>query len=1134
MHSSGNGGGGMQKGGISMGHSTFDSKAFMEKMKKDKNEDGTSNNDNNSDKPVGSIFERMAEENPGGFEDARLCKLRVSEIRILDKCNVALGTFGLMLSTQSYNLEFNLRTGYQLNIILAIISMSCFINLIFTIIKNNYIIKYMVARKEATEGVKQLQVWSLSNLFTEYQFIQVAPSPFFVGLKLTVYFHPLEKTIYYNYNDFLTIIMTCKFIFLLRGILALSVYDSDRGTRVARMFGAQPGFVLVFKCIMKDNPFGCVIILFLGGVSFFGYLIMIAEAPISRLESFMNYSSYINACWGTVATMTTVGYGDMFPRTNLGRLFMIVCSMYGVIVVSLMVVTVTNFLGMSQMESASYTVMKKLEYKGLIKQAALEILVNVNRNTKGDPIREENRYICIKNAIDSFRYLRRVYRNIGELSIYDEMDNHFNKVLGEVQDLKDMIELGTWTDSLKDQIKTEMTKLEKFTDPNTLPKNILNYGQKNQIITAPQPLRPSGGVIAGLGISCRNIATACNRDSLRSITDPNKIIGGAYLKQMERQVRNSMMGDVPDFTENKNRDRKISHGSNLSPLKMEGLDEIGPGKSKFVTYADDVKKIIVSSPDDFDSPRNQYKREYSISSENTLQAVNGSDSDKEIKGKNRLKLDQNIIDTNANKNLNTDPNLESALFQKKSDQKSKQNIKRQNRSINSLKNNQSNNFLKNYERSNTRNDENSQKIINGNYTYIFNTDANYNNSNVNYNANNSPINDNNQINYIENNNINTTKEELKITEKIKKKDIKSTIIKSKKNTKKVAPENTLDAKLKRPANKDFILYSQVHGGGLKKPEDNYNVSKNNIKEELISSRRPLNYEIELDKKKLDDTNMLRKHQKYALDDSYEDGSSDRGRQIEKNSQDKNFSSPSDNDSATNKNVVLPRNRRVNPNSNQYKKRQDQIKSGNKNQVKENKSQIPIYEKRILKSEQKQFPDIDLKTLQNFRSNSKEIVPQIIEPKNIDNYIKQSNISTLSDKLNNREQIFSKEKVINDNDFKLIAQNLYKEDGHDLTLQSRLQSELLSDSQKYRIYEAPILKTSKRKEQKSNVQISNNLLITDIQNQDNNLMLKQKESGLLQYSNQKNNSKNDGQITRDSKQCFSNKPHENLEISDYDK
>jgi hypothetical protein len=42
--------------------------------------------------------------------------------------------------------------------------------------------------------------------------------------------------------------------------------------------------------------------------------------------------------------MTTVGYGDYFPKTILGRCTIFVTSIWGVFIVSLMVVALTNTL----------------------------------------------------------------------------------------------------------------------------------------------------------------------------------------------------------------------------------------------------------------------------------------------------------------------------------------------------------------------------------------------------------------------------------------------------------------------------------------------------------------------------------------------------------------------------------------------------------------------------------------------------------------------------------------------------------------------------------------------------------------------------------------------------------------------
>ncbi len=55
-----------------------------------------------------------------------------------------------------------------------------------------------------------------------------------------------------------------------------------------------------------------------------------------------------NPFWLSVITMTTVGYGDFFPKSNIARIIGLICSFYGVYIVSLFVVTMMNFLEMDQ------------------------------------------------------------------------------------------------------------------------------------------------------------------------------------------------------------------------------------------------------------------------------------------------------------------------------------------------------------------------------------------------------------------------------------------------------------------------------------------------------------------------------------------------------------------------------------------------------------------------------------------------------------------------------------------------------------------------------------------------------------------------------------------------------------------
>jgi potassium intermediate/small conductance calcium-activated channel subfamily N protein 2 len=67
-----------------------------------------------------------------------------------------------------------------------------------------------------------------------------------------------------------------------------------------------------------------------------------------------------NALWLTIITMTTVGYGDYFPRTLFGRIIDVVLVAWGALIVSLMVIVLTNTLNMNQTEKRALSMINKL------------------------------------------------------------------------------------------------------------------------------------------------------------------------------------------------------------------------------------------------------------------------------------------------------------------------------------------------------------------------------------------------------------------------------------------------------------------------------------------------------------------------------------------------------------------------------------------------------------------------------------------------------------------------------------------------------------------------------------------------------------------------------------------------------
>jgi Ion channel len=78
--------------------------------------------------------------------------------------------------------------------------------------------------------------------------------------------------------------------------------------------------------------------------------------------------------WLVIVTLATVGYGDFFLKTSLGRLVGFIVCFWGTFVVSYFVVTVTNMLTFAPPEEKSYVLLQRLHYKEELKMYAVNVL----------------------------------------------------------------------------------------------------------------------------------------------------------------------------------------------------------------------------------------------------------------------------------------------------------------------------------------------------------------------------------------------------------------------------------------------------------------------------------------------------------------------------------------------------------------------------------------------------------------------------------------------------------------------------------------------------------------------------------------------------------------------------------------
>lgn len=122
---------------------------------------------------------------------------------------------------------------------------------------------------------------------------------------------------------------------------------SPRSVRISKLYGFQPGVIYTIKSIFKDHPFYFSGTIFTISLTMFTFSFRIAENIVYSSE-FTSMNIYSNMAWMTFITMTTVGYGDFTPKTQIGRLIGVLCLSWGVLILSVMVVVLTRAFSMNR------------------------------------------------------------------------------------------------------------------------------------------------------------------------------------------------------------------------------------------------------------------------------------------------------------------------------------------------------------------------------------------------------------------------------------------------------------------------------------------------------------------------------------------------------------------------------------------------------------------------------------------------------------------------------------------------------------------------------------------------------------------------------------------------------------------
>jgi potassium intermediate/small conductance calcium-activated channel subfamily N protein 2 len=165
------------------------------------------------------------------------------------------------------------------------------------------------------------------------------------------------------------------------------------------------------------------------------YCFRTIERPLLPYSGFQ-FQDYGSCMWCVIITMTTVGYGDMFPTSIPGRFCGFLICIWGVLVVSMMVVAVNNMVQLELGEDKAYLVLRRLRFREELRDAAAYVLTSALhykytlRHNLGSKRQFELQLSKFRKHINNFQLLRLQQRSLYDYdSPEDRLENKINEVI---------------------------------------------------------------------------------------------------------------------------------------------------------------------------------------------------------------------------------------------------------------------------------------------------------------------------------------------------------------------------------------------------------------------------------------------------------------------------------------------------------------------------------------------------------------------------------------------------------------------------------------------------------------------------------------------------------------------------------
>lgn len=159
----------------------------------------------------------------------------------------------------------------------------------------------------------------------------------------------------YLLSDFIYLIIILRFIFLIRAAINYSIFSDNYAMEICKEHKIANNIRFAIKCLLKTHHIKVVMLFFCAGVIVCGFILRIIDRPFWVQKGSIEFDSYFVPMWTVFVSMLTIGYGDYYPITLLGKFIIYVSSLWGVFICSLIIVCLQGLLDLSNDQFIVFT-----------------------------------------------------------------------------------------------------------------------------------------------------------------------------------------------------------------------------------------------------------------------------------------------------------------------------------------------------------------------------------------------------------------------------------------------------------------------------------------------------------------------------------------------------------------------------------------------------------------------------------------------------------------------------------------------------------------------------------------------------------------------------------------------------------